>query len=65
MPIAQNRRCNPTIMVVAVVLLVLCFVALALWAKRSDWQVKRLPLHGQERTLERRPGGAARTLSRI
>ena len=45
-------------------LLVLCFVALAIWAKRQDWQDRHLPLHGQEQTLEHRQVGAARGLSR-
>jgi cell division protein FtsB len=60
-----GNRCNPAVVVVALVLLVLCFVALAIWGKRSAWQVRRLPLHGEEQTLEHRQAGAVRQLSKI
>jgi cytochrome oxidase assembly protein ShyY1 len=65
MPMTCDRRGNPAVVVLAIVLLVLCFVALAVWAKRSDWQVRRLPLHGQEQTLDHRQAGVAGQLSRI
>ena len=65
MPMTCDRRGNPAVVVLAIVLLVLCFVALAIWAKRQDWQDRHLPLHGQEQTLEHRQVGAARGLSRI